>query len=237
MAAELNNTLLGIIGVAPQVTLAAVKVLDQDGAGYLSDVIDGLQWVSSHGIRLANLSVGFSTDTPPLQQAIQSLYNSGMIMVASAGNRCAQSPGQEEGGGDCQGGPALTCDPSQTAVKYPAAYPWVLAVVATDSSDQITAYSLCGPQVDVAAPGGSKASGKRILSTTIASGYGEGSGTSQAAAHVTGAIALALQLNPGIAFNTVRNDLQITGTDRQCPQTGQYVKRINVHNIVQALLP
>ena len=73
---------------------------------------------------------------------------------------------------DCQGGPALVCDPAQTAVKYPAAYPWVMAVVATDFDDDVTAYSLTGPQVDVAAPGGSKATGIRILSTNTGGGYG-----------------------------------------------------------------
>jgi subtilisin family serine protease len=234
IAAALNS--LGIIGVAPQVLLSAVKVLDQYGAGYLSDFIAGLQWVSSNGIRLVNMSVGFSTDSLPLQKAIQSLYNSGVIMVASAGNRCAQSPSQDEGGGDsCQGGPALTCDPSQTAVKYPAAYSWVLAVTATDMADQVTAYSLTGAQVDVCAPGGSKATGIRILSTTIGDGYGWGSGTSQAAAHVTGAVALALQQKPQLAFNEVRSVLQTTAVDLGYPSTQQGAGRINVKNMVQAL--
>jgi subtilisin family serine protease len=234
---------LGISGVAPQAAFLAVKVLDQYGAGYLSDVVNGLQWVYNYnnGSPLViNMSLGFSTDSPPLQQAIQSLYASGVIMVASAGNRCAQSPGQDEGGGDCQGGPALVCDPSQTAVKYPAAYDsWVLAVAATDFYDDITAYSLTGSQVDVAAPGGSKATGIRILSTTkgsCAGGcYGEGSGTSQAAAHVTGAVALALQLDPGLPFEEVRSVLQTTAVDLRYPATQQGAGRINVKKMVQAL--
>jgi subtilisin family serine protease len=114
-------------------------------------------------------------------------------MVASAGNCCTQSQGQDGGGGDaCDGGPALVCDPSQTAVTHPAAYPKVIAVAATDFYDDITAYSLFGPQVDVAAHGGSKVTGVQILSTNTGGGYGYGSGTSQAAAHVTGAVVLAL---------------------------------------------
>jgi len=239
IAAALNS--LGIIGVAPQATFAAVKVLDQYGAGYLSDLINGLQWVYGYNngiplVKLVNMSLGFSIDSPPLQQAIQSLYNSGVIMVASAGNRCAQSPSQDEGGGDnCQGGPALTCDPSQTTVKYPAAYPWVLAVTATDYYDQVTAYSVSGPQVDVAAPGGSKATGMRILSTTIGNGYGEGSGTSQAAAHVTGAVALALQIQPGLSFTQVRSVLQTTAKNLGYPQEQQGAGRIDVKKMVQAL--
>jgi subtilisin family serine protease len=205
-----------------------VKVLDDYGAGYLSDVINGLQWVYDYNNGsplIINMSLGFSDGSPLLQEAIQALYNSGVIMVASAGNRCAQSSGQDEGGGDCQGGPTLVCDPAQTAVKYPAAYPEVMAVVATDSQDQITAYSFLEPRWDLAAPGGSKASG-RILSTTTG-GYGEGSGTSQAAAHVTGAVALALQLRPGLSFEEVRCVLQATA---------EGPGRINVYNLMQALL-
>jgi subtilisin family serine protease len=239
IAADLNNPVAGIIGVAPQASFLAVKVLDQYGAGYLSDLIAGLQWVSNNGIPLAklvNMSVGFSSDSPPLQKAIQSLYTSGVIMVASAGNRCAQSPGQEDGGGDeCVGGPALVCDPTQTAVKYPAAYPWVLAVAATDFYDDITAYSLSGTQVDVAAPGGSKATGIRILSTHTGGGYGWGSGTSQAAAHVTGAVALALQLQPGLSFTEVRSVLQTTAVDLGYPSTQQGAGLINVSHMVDAL--
>ena len=246
IAADLNNPVAGIIGVAPQASFLAVKVLDQYGAGYLSDFIAGLQWVSNNGIPLAklvNMSLGFSSGSLPLQKAIQSLYTSGVIMVASAGNHCAQSPDQDEGGGgDCLGGPALVCDPAQTAVKYPAAYPEVMAVVATDFYDDITAYSLAGPQVAVAAPGGSKATGMRILSTHTGGGYGWGSGTSQAAAHVTGAIALALQKQPGLSFVQVKNFLQTTATKLTDPSTGlpypstqQGAGLVNVYDMVQAL--
>jgi subtilisin family serine protease len=244
IAAALNSSLQGgVIGVAPQVTFLGVKVLDQYGAGYLSDFIAGLQWVHDYNngtslVKLVNMSVGFSTDSPPLKQAIQELAKGGVIMVASAGNRCAQSPGQDEGGGDgCDGGPALVCDPAQTAVRYPAAYPSVLAVVATDFYDDITAYSLSGPQVDVAAPGGSKVTGIRILSTNTGGGYGYSSGTSQAAAHVTGAVALALQKHPGLSFTEVRSLLQTTATDLGYPQTQQGAGLINVRKMMRALLP
>jgi subtilisin family serine protease len=63
IAAAMNS--LGVIGAASQAWLAAVKVLDYTGAGHASDLIDGLQWVDGQGIRLANLSLGFVTDSPP----------------------------------------------------------------------------------------------------------------------------------------------------------------------------
>ena len=63
-------TRVGIIGVAPQATLVAVKVLDRYGAGYLSDVINGLQWVynrqNNPSAKVVNMSFGFSNDSTPL---------------------------------------------------------------------------------------------------------------------------------------------------------------------------
>jgi subtilisin family serine protease len=249
IAAALKNN-VGVIGVAPEAKFLAVKVLDRYGAGYLSDLINGLQWIynlnlnkpKNEEIRLINMSVGFSNDSDPvfsddrhaLKRAIQALDQIGVIMVASAGNRCTQSPDQDEGGGDnCEGGPALVCDPEQTAVKYPAAYSSVLAVVATDIHNDITAYSLCGPEVDVAAPGGSKVTQKRILSTNIGGGYGWGSGTSQAAAHVTGAVALALQKHPELTFADVKNHLKgTTVMDLDCPSTPQRAGLIDVKEMM-----
>jgi subtilisin family serine protease len=210
IAAAWNN--VGIIGAAPQATFAAVKVLDQNGVGYVSDVIDGLQWIYNNGIRLVNMSFGFSSDSTPLRQAIETIYNGGMIIVASAGNRCAASTKQEEGGGAfC--GPAATCTAPLTGVMYPAAYSWVIAVAATDSNNNIPDYSLAGPALDVVAPGGAGAQARgQVLSTNKGGGYGVGYGTSQAAAHVTGAVALALQQQPGQSFNDVRSLLQTTAT-------------------------
>jgi subtilisin len=210
IAAALNN--VGIKGAAPQVTLAAVKVLDQNGVGYVSDVISGLQWISNNGIRLVNMSFGFPSDSTPLRQAIETVYNGGLIMVASAGNRCAAGTRQEDGGGDACG-PAATCAAPRTGVMYPAAYSWVIAVAATDSNNKIPGYSLAGPAVDVCAPGGASgpASGK-ILSADTGGGYGVAYGTSPAAAHVAGIAALALQLKPGLSFNQVRSLLQTTAT-------------------------
>jgi subtilisin family serine protease len=92
-----NNS--GLIGAAPRVNpqvptqvganIVAVKVLDDTGKGYLSNLINGLQWVYNHPqIRLVNMSLGVSTDSPPLKTAIQKLFDDhGTIMVASAGNK------------------------------------------------------------------------------------------------------------------------------------------------------
>jgi len=200
----------GIIGTAAQAQLMAVKVLDATGSGYLSDFINGLQWVRNHGIRVLNMSLSFAQDSVPLQRAIQRLYQAGAIMVASAGN-CGQSGGGVEEGGGADGG-GTACDPSQpaqNAVLYPAAYPEVMAVAATDVYDHITNYSRSGPEVDMAAPGGAQASA-RLLSTARGGGYSLGSGTSQAAAHASGVVALALQCQPSLSFDQVVALLQST---------------------------
>lgn len=220
IAARING--LGIIGAAPLASLVAVKVLDANGQGYLSNLLYGLQWIYDNQIQkqiwLVNMSLGFLADSVPLQRAIQLLYDRGTIMVAAAGNGCSDSGGQDESGGDAGDGAA--CDTSQTTVTYPARYPWVLAVAATDYANQITAYSLAGAEVDIAAPGGIH-TGARILSTYLGDLYGYGSGTSQATAHVTGAVALKLQQQPQLSLTQVQVLLQSTATNLGYPPTQQ----------------
>jgi minor extracellular protease Epr len=231
IAAQENG--LGLKGVAPQASLVAVKVLDAHGRGSLSTLINGLQWVYNHQLQeqiwLVNMSLGFVADSVPLQRAIQLLYERGTLMVAAAGNHCSDAPGQDEGGGD-EGEGAAACDVSQTAVKYPARYPWVLAVTATDYDNQITDYSLTGSEVDVTAPGGVQ-EGARILSTALYGGYGYGSGTSQAAAHVTGALALMRQ-QAQLSLSEVQVRLLQTATDLGYLATQQGVGLIAVEPLL-----
>jgi subtilisin family serine protease len=249
----------GIIGAAPQAKLMAVKVLDQSASGHLSDLIKGLQWVYNKGIKLVNMSLGFSEASVPLENAVKRLYKKGIIMVASAGNSQSGDGGGDEGGGDGQEEMTASCDASTqdgggsdegggdgqeemvaacgtspTHVMYPAAYPWVIAVAATDVHDQVASYSRYGPEVDVAAPGGARAS-EMILSTTRGGGYGWGSGTSQAAAHVSGAVALALQRQPQLSFEQVRNLLQATAWDLGYSQEQQGAGLIDVQGMMQKL--
>jgi len=207
----------GLIGTASLAALVAVKVLDATGSGYLSDFINGLQWVHDrgvpdYGVRVLNMSLSFAQGSVPLQKVIHRLSQQGAIMVASAGN-CGQAGGgvDEDGGADGWG-PAMACDlshPAQNAVLYPAAYSDVMAVAATDILNNVTYYSRYGPQVAVTAPGGAQSS-VRLLSTVPGGGYAWGSGTSQAAAHASGVVALALQCRRSLSFNQVVAQLQAT---------------------------
>jgi subtilisin len=243
IAARANG--LGVIGAAYQAKLYAVKVLDQYGSGRLSDLINGLGWVRANQIRVVNMSLGFSEGSPLLEQAIERLYEAGVIMVASAGNHstnCAQDGGGDDGGGDGSaqdgggddGGGDTGCDTVPGGVSYPARYHGVIAVAATDSQNRVTNYSRSGPEVAVAAPGGSTHD-QRILSTNKGGGYGWGSGTSQAAAHVTGALALALQVKSHMSFEEAATLLQGTAKDLGEPVEQQGAGLIDVEAMIGAL--
>jgi len=121
-----NNT-IGVIGVAPDVSLWAVKVLGDTGSGYTSDIVQGLNWCVSHGMRVASMSLGGGSTTS-LKYACDRAYSYGVLLVAAAGN-------------------------SGGAVLYPAAYSSVIAVAATDRYDRRASWSNYGPQIELAAPG------------------------------------------------------------------------------------
>lgn len=166
IAAENNN--LGVVGVAPQAKIYALKVLNRRGSGYLSDIIEALDWAVSNHLQVVNMSLGTTSDVASFHVAVQKVNAAGIIQVAAAGNS----------------------GPSSNSVNYPAKYPEVIAVSATDSNDQVPSWSSRGPEVDLAAPGVS------INSTYLKGGYKVLSGTSMAAPHVTGTVALRLFLHP-----------------------------------------
>ncbi len=159
----------GVFGVAPRVTLIPVKVLSADGSGNLSDVVSGIYWAMTHGAKVINMSLGAPTSATALEQAVHKAYQAGVVIVAAAGN---------DGENASRDGGASTVD-------YPGAYPWVIAVAASDRKDHIAPFSSFGPAVDITAPG------DNILST-VPSGYEKMSGTSMASPHIAGVAALAI---------------------------------------------
>lgn len=160
IAGAVDNT-IGVIGVGPQIDLYGVKVLDRRGSGYLSDVIEGMDWAIQKDMQVVNMSLGTSSDVLSFREAVQRVNRAGIVQVAAAGNT---------------GG----------SVIYPAAYPEVIAVSATDNTDNLASWSSRGPEIDLSAPGVS------IYSTYKGQTYKTLSGTSMAAPHVTGVVALVL---------------------------------------------
>jgi len=171
IAAEDNNT--GVVGVAPGAALYALKVLDRTGSGYVSDVVMAIQWATDPNgdgsaddrLDVINMSLGSTYDSWLLDAAcLLAYYSDGLLLVAAAGN----------------GG----------SVIYPAAYPSVIAVSATNSADELAWFSSTGPEVELAAPG------VDIYSTYKGGSYATKSGTSMASPHVAGTAAL-VWANPG----------------------------------------
>ena len=180
--AAVDNT-VGVVGVAPQASLLAAKVLNRQGSGYISDIIAGIDYCVTSGADVVSMSLGSNSDVQTLHNAVDNAYANGVLLVAAAGN--------DYGG----------------AVSYPAAYDSVVAVSATDSNNNLASFSNVGPQVELAAPG------VNILSTWKDGGYNTISGTSMATPHVSGAAALAIQANPLLSNVEIRALLRNTADD------------------------
>jgi subtilisin family serine protease len=172
-------------GVAKNVSLVSVRVLDCNGSGSYATMIAGLDWiVSDHtaGVKaVANMSLGGPVSAS-LNAAVDRVINDGVVMVAAAGNETVSA-----------------CS------KSPASTPGAITVAASDSSDRRASFSNYGSCVDVFAPGVS------IRSTLNGGGSGLLDGTSMASPHVAGAAAVIWSLNPSYSSSQVSSAL-ISGT-------------------------
>ena len=195
IAAADNDT--GVVGVAPEASVYALKVLGANGSGSFDDVIAALQWAVANGIQITNNSYGSSGDPgTAVKAAFDNAYAAGVLHIASAGNS-----GNRRGVGDNVG--------------YPAKYDSVIAVAASDANDQRASFSSTGPAVELIAPGVS------IKSTYPGNLYAIASGTSMASPHVAGTTALVLAANAGLTNVQVRSILQSTAEDLGLPAEHQ----------------
>jgi len=175
-------------GVAKQVRLVAVRVFDCTGSGSTSAVIAGIDWVAGHHQpgrpAVANLSLGGSPSTT-LDAAVQRVIADGVTLVAAAGGSASNA-----------------CNFS------PARVPPALTVGASTPADARASSSNVGPCVDLFAPGTSITSAWHTSDTATATL----SGTSMAAAHVTGVAARYLQADPSAPPATVHGGLVRSAT-------------------------
>lgn len=187
IVAAVDNA-IGVIGVSPEAHLYAVKVLDRNGSGYVSDVIKGIEWSMNNGMQVVNMSLGSASDVQALHDAVDAAYAAGLVLVAAAGNS-----------GDGNG--------TTNEVIYPAKYSSVIAVAATASDDSTPTWSSQGEEVELAAPGVS------VRSTWNDGMYNTISGTSMASPHVAGVAALALAFDGTLTPSGVRTKLQASADD------------------------
>ena len=154
------NNAIGIAGIAPNAHILPVKVLDANGYGTYTNIADGIIYATNMGARIINLGFGGTGSSKVMQDAVNYAILHNVLVVAAAGNS-----------GD-------------TTTYYPAGYSGVVAVSAADNNEGLASFSSTGDDVSLTAPG------VGILSTGPAASYVTMSGTSMAAAQVSGVAAL-----------------------------------------------
>lgn len=219
VAAKQGNG-IGVVGMVPDATVYAVRVLDASGSGYDSDIIAGLDWVLANAqlvspaIQVVNMSLGrdaAASDADPqspMHVAVQNLTSRNIVVVVSAGNDQSQ----------------------QISQVVPAGYPEVLAIASTTANtgttqcsrfktpiqaDSASYFTTDGAGVAISAPGeasenlsrGCLLSSIGILSLKPGGGTVRMSGTSMASPHVAGVVAALKQKNTAFSPSTIRTCL------------------------------
>jgi serine protease len=179
--AQSTNNGLGVAGVAYGASIMPLKVLSARGSGSMGAIAQAIRWAADHGAGVINMSLGGPFAVGTIASAVKYAHEKGVVIVAAAGN-------------DGRG-----------RVSFPARYPGVIAVAATQFDEKTTFYSNWGPEVDIAAPGGNtrvdqNGDGKPdgVLQHTIVpndithTDYLWFMGTSMASPHVAGVAALVM---------------------------------------------
>ena len=182
-AAASGNNGQGVASVAWGVSILPIKVMGADGNGSYSAIASGINYAATNGARIINLSLGGTSSSRTLQDAVKFAWSRGAVVIAAAGNNGTTNP------------------------VYPAAYTECVAVSAINSSDTITSWSSRGSYVDICAPG------ENIATTGTNGAYVAMSGTSFSSPIVSGVAALAASLNPTLNNTNIVNLLRSTADD------------------------
>jgi len=162
IAARKNNR--GILSVAPDCQIIAIKALHESGSGSMVDIVEAINLAINRGAHVINLSLGGSSTIPSLEQAVNLAASRGIYVICAAGN-----------------------SGTDNSVGYPAKYPKALAVGAMNKQRKTSAFSSRGLEVDIAGPG------ERILTCWKNNSYATVSGTSFATPYLSGCYALFVQ--------------------------------------------
>jgi serine protease len=179
--AQATNNKLGVAGVAFAAKIMPLKVLSAQGSGSMGAIAQAIRYAADNGAKVINMSLGGPLPVSPIRNAVKYAHDKGVVVVAAAGN-------------DGRG-----------RVSYPARYPEVVAVAATQFDETTTFYSNWGKEIDIAAPGGNvrvdqNGDGKPdgVLQNTVVPGnisktdYLWFMGTSMASPHAAGVAALVI---------------------------------------------
>jgi hypothetical protein len=176
-----------LIGIAPGARILAIHAFSSDAAdsaqATTEHILMGIDWAIKKGARVINMSFA-GPDDPMLQLALQKAHDQGVVLIAAAGNAGPKSP-----------------------PLYPAADPNVIAVTAVDTNDKLLPQANQGAYIAVAAPG------VDVVEPAPNAGYQVTTGTSVAAAHVSGVAALLIEHDPTIDEATVRELLTSSAKD------------------------
>lgn len=204
-----GNNGIGTVGVAWNVKLMALKFLGASGSGTLAGAIACIDYAIAHKAHVLSNSWGGGGYYQGLYDSIKAANDAGIVFVAAAGNDNSDNDAQ----------PA-----------YPASYdlPNIISVAASDRNDRLAAFSNYGKtSVDLAAPG------VDIYSTFPDNTYGSADGTSMAAPHVTGVIALLKAYTPQLTMGQLI-DRVVSTTDRIASMNGKVVSngRLNAYRAI-----
>jgi subtilisin family serine protease len=218
---------VGIVGVAPGVRIASVKVVNDAGFIYPEYSICGIVWAAEHHMAVTNHSYFIDPfefwckdngDQGAVQEAVRRAYawatDKGTLSVAAAGNSNYDLANKTTDNGSPDDSPAVPRTINNNCLDMPTELPGVITVASTTQARVRSSFSNFGlHKIDVAAPGSS------ILSTLPGGGYGLMSGTSMASPHVTGIAALMKSTHPWWGPRDIERALQREADDTACPTT------------------
>jgi hypothetical protein len=218
IAAVLNNS-IGIAGLA-QVRIMAEKAFNANGSGDDVDCAKAIVHAVDQGADVLSLSWGGYGESTLIHEAVEYAYDHGVLVIAAAGNDITE----------CK--------------HYPAGYEEVVAVTATDESDNPASFTNFGDWVEVAAPGVDIYSTMPTYHVTLnyygfPMNYGYLSGTSMACPHVAGVAALIWSQFPNMTRDQVRAQMRYTTDDLGNPGFDEYYGygRINARAAVEQVMP
>lgn len=225
-------------GIAPDAGIVAVRVLDDQGQGWNSDVVAAIDWIVAnqwhYDVKVINLSLGGGSyagacdsadaNTIVLANAVATARAAGMMTVAASGN-----------GGQAARlmAPACLNDVVAVGSVYDAALgarTWGICEDAITVADQIVCFSNGGPMLDLLAPGA------WIESAALGGGRRGDAGTSQSAPHVAAVAALLLQARPDLTPDEIETTLKVTGVSITDSRNGYVVPRIDAMAAVSHVL-